>query len=133
MRKLLFRGFHPCEDGKTTILFKEKKAKGDWLYWNIWGILETPEGKFTEYKDCTRIGQVQYIIAVAQWVMMDKNHKNVFEGDRLKGYLYANKTVEGEVVYSQKDYRYFVSTNYSYEALDRADWELIGNKWEVKK
>lgn len=32
MREILFRGFHPDENGTTTITLNGKKIKGEWVF-----------------------------------------------------------------------------------------------------
>lgn len=34
-RKILFRGFHECEDGKNTIVLDNKEYKGEWVYGDL--------------------------------------------------------------------------------------------------
>ncbi len=89
-RKILFRGFHLDENGKTTITLNGNKFNGDWLYWNKWGeciniengaLILLPAQGF----ECLRVNKFNILCeTIGQWVKTDKSGKDVFEGDIVK-------------------------------------------------
>lgn len=92
-KRYLFRGFHPDEKGKTTIVVNGEKIKGKWVYGDLItrgnaGYCIHPKANLFQVgrADLATILIMHPVIpeTVGQWVTTDKNGKDVFEGDRIK-------------------------------------------------
>lgn len=139
-KRHLFRAFHPDENGETIITLNGEKIRGEWQYWNEFGCIVDPI-------DMAVIGVV--VVAdiiretVGQWVTTDKNGKDVFEGDKVKGkyWIYVWKghieqlDIEGVVEYDEPGCCYHIHLkDDSYVSLSHhPQIELIGSKWEVEE
>ena len=108
-KRCLFRGFHPNEDGKTTIKVtlighdEPFTFKGDWIYGipfsRIGGGLN-PMGINAIRRDdnnciCTVVAET-----VGQWVMADKDDNDIFEGDTIgiHQFLFDGSEHENELI-----------------------------------
>lgn len=133
-KQYFFRGFHPDENGKTTITYMEETVRGDWIY----GSLIRLGDKLnyicyaTQNQDIRDIGTLStYVLSktVGQWVSIDKNGNDVFEGD----YVKCNDGVA--LVHVEEGCVYPIGAYYARSGFvfDKDEWELIGNKWEVAR
>ena len=133
MRKILFRGFHPC-DGPETIVVDGEKVKGEWV-----------EGYIVKHPSAIQIGNDYspwYIhvppvdpddnggvfnvlpSTVGQWTgLTDKNGKRVFEGDTLK----IAKKADGFGVYFSPPIEYPVNVTVKWDMCAWM-WETLGDK-----
>lgn len=148
MNKILFRGFHPDNNGTTTITLNSEKIKGEWIYGSL---ITLGENKYICYaKNCHSIinaGALSDIVipeTVGQWVTTDKNGKDIFLGDLVlfedecpSNYEYHDSTELrlGEVKYDNGEY--YVTNTIAVEMNDlRCDdyWEceIFSNIWEVE-
>lgn len=120
MRKILFRGFHPC-DGPDTIVVDGEKVKGRWV-----------EGSLLTYKDGTTFVCCEDYIpdvlnkyevlpsTVGQYTgLTDNTGKKVYEGDVLK----IAKAMDGMGGY------YFPPLEYPVKV--EVKWDLCGWMWET--
>ena len=86
MRKILFRGFHPC-DGPDTILVDGEKVKGRWVEGYLY-ITHTGEYEIGGYCEEYNIERYTYNVlpsTVGQYSGLDDSDgRKVFEGDILK-------------------------------------------------
>lgn len=78
-REILFKGFHPCENGKDRVFINGEWINGEWIegyYWkDIWG--DNIEYIYYDGEDYEVIPET-----VGQYTdLTDKNDKKIFEGD----------------------------------------------------
>ncbi len=157
-RKILFRGFHPDENGKTAIALNGEKIKGEWVYGSLISLLQ---GKFivtTDYYndvivelherlECNALWEDNDFVkvipeTVGQWVTTDKNGKDVFYDDYVKdGYGRIMKVVykSYKPMLELVSYDKLKEWTNNFKFADLWAWfddsvaekpELIGNKWE---
>ena len=98
MRKILFRGFHPC-DGPETIVVEGEKVKGRWVEGNLVDVSEDADFMPGAYilpklvvaradpptKGIMLGGFIEVLPStVGQWTgKIDKHEKKVFSGDKV--------------------------------------------------
>jgi uncharacterized phage protein (TIGR01671 family) len=135
-RPIEFRGFHPDENGKQTIVVDGKEVRGEWLFGDLvhfeGNVLICPntDGK-VGYIKCDVLPET-----VGEFTgLHDKNDKKIYEGDVLKQSGYW----DFEIVW---DYGFIVTShdyvrkanNIPYIALHENTnftcHEVIGTKWD---
>lgn len=139
MNKILFRGFHPDENGKTTITFNGEKIKGEWVY----GLLPfrnkirvftthkwNDEGEEREYDTTEDLSVLPE--TVGQWVTNDKKGRDIFEGDVVKSYI-DDEVPCGIIKY--EDACFYVDIRNGYDAMAIEEYEpiVIDNIWEAEE
>lgn len=101
-RKILFRGFHPCEDGDTAIHVDGKAVKGRWLEglpsYAIDGTISVIE-HFNSYCNC-EIFEVIPATVGQHTGLTDKGGKQAFGGDRAI-YHDENYTAYGAIKFGE--------------------------------
>lgn len=140
MREILFRGFHPDENGSKTITLNGKKIKGKWVFGAYDFNKEHKQG-FIICVGIDNVGPIAYIQevipeTVGQFTgLTDKNGNKIFEGDIVQSEEYQQGDEVGEVVYDSKDCTYWVhSEKYGWwQTMNEIEMEVIGNKWEVEQ
>lgn len=133
-KRYLFRGFHPDENGKTTIKINGEKICGEWVYG---GIFERQGDEVQDYSisiitpSLEQIGNAVKVVpeTLGQWVITDQNGKDVFEKDLVRKYA-DGKEVVCVIEFDKEDLQYKAFKNMLPFRLYAKDWELIGSKWE---
>lgn len=148
--KILFRGFRASESGKEVIKLNGEQIWGDWKYWTVTGRLV--HGENFEYMSGGFVCDIDIIFeTIGRWALTDKNGKNVFTGDNVKGKWYpVGEVCFGEFNYSHcdeyecKHYGFYAKADMSDRYIRDDDGyalvpsevafeeiELVGSKWAV--
>lgn len=114
-RKILFRGFHPC-DGPETIVVDGEKVKGKWIEGYLWS-----KRTIGVTSPCGNLDEVVVLPStVGQYTGLTDNAGNqVFEGDILK----IAKAMDGMGGYYYPPLEYPVNVE--------VKWNLCGWMWET--
>lgn len=91
-REILFRGFHPCEDGETTIYVEGRAVKGRWVegFYFSWNNGIEQLFQIQTINKQGHLGVIYEVIpaTVCQYIgLTDKNGRKVFEGDCIQTYF----------------------------------------------
>lgn len=97
-REILFKGFHPCDNGKDRVFISGELIKGEWVegfYWkDIWG--DNTEYIYYDSEDYEVIPET-----VGQYTgLTDKNDKKIFKGD-IVNYIYYGSAIKGVIKFGE--------------------------------
>lgn len=148
MREILFRGFHPCEDGMERVFINGKWVKGRWLYGDLMQDRDLNTVFIAGYDYYTNEDGLQRepfqhdVIpeTVGQYTgLNDRNGKRIFEGDIIREYFenleneYGYNYFDcGKVFWYQKQLR-FLRTSATFhddcpKITENREYELIGGR-----
>lgn len=128
-REILFRGFHPCEDGDTTIYVEGEAVKGRWIYWDKFGKLTEP--LLNDFNMHSHVSEFDVLpFTVCEYTgLTDKNGRKIFEGDILDEEKY-----EFRVVYEKERAKF--KLQHDNKAIQYPEWnrgtqmKIIGTIWD---
>ena len=131
-REILFKGFHPCENGKDRVFINGEWINGEWI-----------EGFYVKLNNKAYIAEIKklqddkevliYIEVIPETVgqytgLTDRNDKKICEGDIVSGYFEHEKII-GYIFYGSNA-KFFIQRKglFGIELNNAEDWvEVIGN------
>lgn len=146
MREILFRGFHPDENGSKTITLNGEQIRGEWAYGSL--ITQTKGKNSTELRGAWIVDYDQEIEVIPETVgqyigISDKDKTKIFNGDLLEdkdGVIWLMSYATGWWSYqiiSQNTKIEHHCTICPYTDRDGIQYlsniKVIGNKWEVEQ
>lgn len=122
MREILFRGFHPRENGTEGVRIEEKEIKGEWLYGDL---IQYPAGTCSIRACVTKDYVCHFFVipeTVGEYIGITHNGKRIFEND-IVTIRYSDTAVENAVI--EKVGACFCADNW--EINNYYDIEVLGN------
>lgn len=126
-QEILFRGFHPCEDGDRTIYVEGKAFQGKWVE-GLPGYDINGEMGEIQHFDSPAICRLFDIIpsTVGQYTgLTDKNNEKIFTNDRLDLTDWANRDRTVEVLGFHNGVCWFGGDGFSDEYLFNSSNRLV--------
>lgn len=112
-REILFRGFHPCENGKDRVFINGEWINGKWIEGNhLYDEITdkhyiVPFGNINESQKvgqegcCYCVGFEVIPETVGQYTgLTDKNDKKIFKGD-IVNYIYYGSAIKGIIKFGE--------------------------------
>lgn len=140
-REILFRGFHPCEDGSATIYVDGKAVKGRWVegdiihnYFKVDDVCICVDRKWHEIKRVIHSTIGQYTTCD------DKNGKRIFEGDNIREHRLCDEQTQDKIYMIGSERKMFVAKNISNENVVslctitvQSELEIISTIWDKER
>lgn len=132
MREILFRGFHPDENGEQKVFVNGEWVKGYWVYGDLY---HSNSGKIFVQPPQSCVLQVLPETVGQYTGLQDKNGDKIFEGDlidfRTTAYFFKNNRVK----YNCKHLRYcaYDKNKQAWAMDDSFEYMVLGNVFENPK
>ena len=129
MREILFRGFHPDENGSKTITLNGKKIKGEWIEG---GYIPNSSTMVTATEERKGILKFKYSLIYPETVGLyigknDKNGNKIFTNDKAM-FTYGDNKVICTVVFEHGAFGLVQHQGFNYHELELNVLDVTGNQ-----